>query len=142
MAKLHHILYDIGPNFPEVVDFYEKVIGIEGGVVDMRLLMPEKRDAFNSVVKIITDGNVELHFCNPDYDQPFKSGDAINRMRHHHAFVVDDMEAAKARLRENDIPFDDKGFNMFEGRYQVYFHDPAGNVCEFTTDPDKRDAGM
>jgi catechol 2,3-dioxygenase-like lactoylglutathione lyase family enzyme len=142
MAKLHHVLFHVGPTFNEVVDFYETVIGITGGEVPLKLLRPEEESSFKGEVKIITDGDVELHFCDPDYNDSFKTGDAINRKLHHHAFVVDDIEAAKARLRENDVPFVDKGFNKFHGRHQVYFHDPAGNVCEFLTDPSKRGAGM
>ena len=48
----------------------------------------------------------------------------------HFAFRTDDIEAIKARLTENHIPFDDWGIWSVEGWHQIFLTDPAGNMIE------------
>ena len=48
----------------------------------------------------------------------------------HFAFRTDDIEAIKARLTENNIPFDDWGIWSVEGWHQIFLTDPAGNMIE------------
>ena len=85
----------------------------------------------------ITDGTTELHFGRPDPNLNLRpdtiyTAAGVNPLaRTHFAFVVDDIEKAKERLRKHDVPFLDVGATQIKGRYQVYFHDPAGNVVEF-----------
>jgi catechol 2,3-dioxygenase-like lactoylglutathione lyase family enzyme len=126
---MHHIWYPTD-KFEETAAFYQRVVNITGGDVELDFLdgVPRNR------ARVITDGSVELHFGTPDHNLLFKNGRRINPYLHHHAFRVDDIEAAKARLEEHAIPYDDHGITFIRGRYQLFFHDPAGNIVELTTD--------
>jgi catechol 2,3-dioxygenase-like lactoylglutathione lyase family enzyme len=66
--------------------------------------------------------------------QPYlaaKEGHSVNPLiGGHFAFRTDDIEAIKAQLTANGIPFDDWGIWSVEGWHQIFLTDPAGNMIE------------
>ena len=57
--------------------------------------------------------------------------DAINPLeRGHICFRTDDIEGLKRRLEEQGIPYADYGKWAMAGWYQIFFHDPDGNIIE------------
>ena len=133
MAKLHHI-WLAAQMLDETAEFYRNVVGIEGGPVVMEALPTTPKFGPSH---FMTDGTVELHFGKPDPTLNLRpgsiySGAGINPLaRTHFAFLVDDIEQAKQRLRTHNVPYLDLGSTQIKGRYQLYFYDPAGNVVEF-----------
>lgn len=60
-----------------------------------------------------------------------REGHSVNPLIGGHlAFRTDDIEAIKAQLTENGIPFDDWGIWSVEGWHQIFLTDPAGNMIE------------
>ena len=66
-------------------------------------------------VAFVTDGNIQMHLAERDLDV---------------AFRTDDIEAVKKRLDEKGIRYADYGNWAMNGWYQIFFHDPEGNVIE------------
>jgi catechol 2,3-dioxygenase-like lactoylglutathione lyase family enzyme len=50
----------------------------------------------------------------------------------HFAFITDDLEREKERLRAHGVPFVDREFPNFSWR-SIFFADPDGNTVEFVT---------
>ena len=46
------------------------------------------------------------------------------------AYRTDDLDAFKAHLMENGIPFSDWGETAVVGWQQIFFYDPDGNIIE------------
>lgn len=86
-------------------------------------------------VAFLTDGKAQFHLSDRDLQVGFRRGQMINPLeRGHIAFRTDDIEAVKRRLKEKGIPFADYGAWAMNGWYQIFFHDPAGNVVEVHQD--------
>ena len=79
----------------------------------------------------MTDGTIQMHLAERDLDVAFRTGHAVNPLdRGHIAFRTDDIEAVKKRLDEKGIRYADYGNWAMNGWYQIFFHDPEGNVIE------------
>ena len=72
---------------------------------------------------------MQMHLAEQDLTIANKHNQEINPVEKGHiAFRTDDIEEFKARLREKNIPFSDYGTTFAEEWYQIFFHDPVGNV--------------
>ena len=79
----------------------------------------------------MTDGEVEFHLARRDVDLGFRMKHVINPLdRGHFCFRTDDIEAFKRRLEQKKIPYSDYGTWAMAGWYQIFFHDPDGNIIE------------
>lgn len=75
-----------------------------------------------------TFGTTELHVQARD-NVPAEKGDR------HPAFVIDDVEAWRERLRQQGIAYEDQP-TLF-GRERFFVRDPAGNLIELMTEGDR-----
>ncbi len=88
-------------------------------------------DGYGGNVDFLSDGAVEFHLARRDVDLGFRMKHTINPLdRGHFCFRTDDIEAFKRRLAERKIPYSDYGTWAMAGWYQIFFHDPEGNVIE------------
>ncbi len=62
------------------------------------------------------------------------AGRGIETRGNHTAFAIADMDAAKATLEANEIPYREQ-INA-GGAHQLFFHDPDGNDIEIALYPD------
>ena len=125
---LHHINLATD-NVGRMDSFYREVLGLERESDGLPTL--EKKKGYAGDVAFVTDGAIQHHLAQKDVLAGFNSGQAVNPVSHGHiAYRTDDIEAFKAHLTENNIPFADWGHQAVEGWAQIFFYDPDGNVIE------------
>ena len=129
--EFHHINY-VSKDVDELDDFYRNIL-------QMEFLSPQnfpRTDATDSCgyagkIRFVTEGKMQIHLAEQDLSVAAKHSQHINPVeRGHIAFRTDDIEAFKALLKENDIYFADYGTAFAREWYQIFFHDPVGNVIE------------
>jgi glyoxylase I family protein len=114
-------------------DFYRSVLDLqpEPSLSSAR----NTAQGYAAPVAFVTDGQTQVHLATTDLGVGFRTNHVVNPLeRGHIAFRTDDIEAFKKRLEEKDIPYSDYGQWAMNGRYQIFFHDPAGNVIEVHQD--------
>ena len=129
--EFHHINYTT-KNVDELNDFYKNILQMDS--------IPEQNfprtDATNTSgydgkIKFVTEGSMQMHLAEKDYDLAAKNNRHINPLEKGHiAFRTDDIEAFKKVLEENDIKYADYGTAFAKEWYQLFFYDPEGNVIE------------
>ena len=78
-----------------------------------------------------TEVSMQMHLAERDLDVAARNGRHINPVeRGHIAFRTDDIEGFKQHLRDNGIAFADYGTAFAAEWYQIFFHDPEGNIIE------------
>ncbi len=110
-------------------EFYRSVLGLaaEPTLRDTRVTT----QGYAAEVAFLTDGETQFHLATKDLGVGFRTGKALNPVeRGHIAFRTDDIEAFKKRLEEKGVPYADYGKWAMNGWYQIFFHDPEGNVIE------------
>ena len=125
---LHHI--NLATENVERLDhFYRDVLGLSEETDGLPKL--EKKKGYSGSVAFRTDGAIQMHLAQKDVHAGFNSGQSVNPVsRGHIAYRTDDLEAFKAHLEANGVPFADWGNRAVEGWSQVFFYDPDGNVIE------------
>jgi catechol 2,3-dioxygenase-like lactoylglutathione lyase family enzyme len=126
--KLHHI--NLTTNNVAAMDtFYREVLDMEAE--PSRHAVRDTSRGYSGKVAFVTDGQSELHLAERDLNIGFKMGHTINPLeRGHIAFRTDDIAAFKKRLEARGIPYSDYGAWAMNGWYQIFFHDPDGNIIE------------
>ena len=130
--KLHHVNF-CSNRVAEMDAFYRSVLNLEPepSLQSARVT----QEGYAGKVAFVTDGTTQLHLAERDLDVGFRTGHVINPLeRGHIAFRTDDIEAFKAHLRHQGIPFSDYGAWAMNGWAQIFFHDPEGNVVEVHED--------
>lgn len=126
--KLHHVNL-CSKDVPAMEEFYRSVLGLEPepSLNDARI----KAQGYAADVAFVTDGQTQFHLATKDFGLNFRTRQAVNPVeRGHIAFRTDDIEAFKKRLQEKGIPYADYGKWAMSGWYQIFFHDPEGNIIE------------
>ena len=86
---------------------------------------------YDGKIKFATEGSMQMHLAERDLDVAARNGRHINPVeRGHIAFRTDDIEGFKQHLRDNGIAFADYGTAFAAEWYQIFFHDPEGNIIE------------
>jgi catechol 2,3-dioxygenase-like lactoylglutathione lyase family enzyme len=127
--KLHHLNL-CSKDVPAMEDFYRTILGLdpEPALNGNRVTA---QGGYNAPVAFVTDGTTQMHLATQDLGVGFRTQQPINPLeRGHIAFRTNDIEAFKQRLRDAKIPFADYGKWAMGGWYQIFFHDPDGNVIE------------
>lgn len=89
------------------------------------------QDGYDGQIAFVTDGTMQMHLAQKDFDVAAKNSRHINPVeRGHIAFRTDDIEAFKAHLEERGIPYADYGTTFSQQWYQIFFYDPAGTIIE------------
>ena len=129
--EFHHINY-VSENIEELDMFYQNIM-------QMETISPKKfprttateRTGYDGKIKFVTEGTMQMHLAEQDLTVAHKHNQQINPVEKGHiAFRTDDIEEFKALLREKNIQFSDYGTAFAKEWYQIFFHDPVGNVIE------------
>ena len=125
---LHHI--NLATDKVDEMDaFYRDVMGLDVPEDDVPAL--EKGKGYAGDVAFRSDGDIQMHLAQRDLKAGFRTGHVVNPVeRGHIAFRTDDMEAFKAHLEAQGIPYSDWGYTAVKGWWQIFFYDPDGNVVE------------
>ena len=129
MKIQYHHMNLCSENVQGLSEFYRSVFDL-GSASHQRINVSDD-SGYGGNVDLLTDGAVEFHLARKDVDLGFRMKHAINPLeRGHFCFRTDDIEAFKRRLKEKNIPFSDYGTWAMAGWYQIFFHDPDGNIIE------------
>ena len=129
--EFHHINY-VSEDIEELYVFYQNIM-------QMDAISPKKfprttatdKAGYDGKIKFVTEGTMQMHLAEQDQTIANKHNQEINPVEKGHiAFRTDDIEEFKARLKEKNIPFSDYGTTFAKEWYQIFFHDPVGNVIE------------
>jgi catechol 2,3-dioxygenase-like lactoylglutathione lyase family enzyme len=125
--KFHHVNL-CAENVPRLSDFYRAVFDLDRMPAYQRV---NTAAGYGGTVDFITDGAIEFHLAQKDANLGFRMKQFINPLHHGHiCFRTDDIEGFKRRLEARGIPYSDYGVWAVAGWYQIFFHDPEGNVIE------------
>jgi catechol 2,3-dioxygenase-like lactoylglutathione lyase family enzyme len=129
--KYHHMNL-CTENVARTSEFYQSVFNLSRLQDEEHSLVGEDtEERFDGVVDFLTDGEVEFHITKKDVNLGFEMKHFINPLeRGHFCFRTDDIEGFKKRLEEKEIPYADYGKWALAGWYQIFFHDPDGNIIE------------
>ena len=129
--KYHHMNL-CTENVARTSEFYQSVFNLSRLQDEEHNLVGEDtEDRFDGVVDFLTDGEVEFHITKKDVNLGFEMKHFINPLeRGHFCFRTDDIEGFKKRLEEKGIPYADYSKWALAGWYQIFFHDPDGNIIE------------
>ena len=126
--KLHHInlsTSDVG----YMNNFYQRILGLTEEQEGLPVL--EKKRGYAGDVAFVSDGHIQTHLATRDVEAGFRTGMIVNPVaKGHIAYRCDDIEAFKAHLDENNVPYSDWGERAVAGWHQIFFYDPEGNVIE------------
>lgn len=129
--EFHHINV-VSPNVDGLHDFYTKVLGLDD-IPAENFVRTEETDArgYSGKIRFATDGAMQMHLAEQDFDVAFKHGETINPVeRGHIAFRTDDIQAFMAMLDAKGIAYSDYGTSFSQEWHQVFFQDPAGTIIE------------
>ncbi|CAE6957896.1 COG0346 Lactoylglutathione lyase and related lyases [Vibrio sp. B1FIG11] len=119
---IHHVAI-ICSDYPRSKHFYTEVLGLKVIAENYR----EARDSYKLDLALPDGSQVEL-FSFPDApERPcFPEAQGLR----HLAFLVDDVEQAKAYLESNDVEVEPIRIDEFTGKAFTFFQDPDGLPLE------------
>jgi len=127
--KYHHINL-CTEDVQRLSEFYRSVFDLNR-ISEYQRINTDGSASYAGNVDFLTDGEVEFHLARKDVDLGFRMKHVINPLeRGHFCFRTDDIEGFKRRLEEQGIPYADYGKWAMAGWYQIFFHDPDGNIIE------------
>ena len=129
--KFHHMNL-CSDNLPRLSHFYRTIFDL-GAINDGRTRVNDQSAevGYSGKVDFVGDGTVEFHLAERDLLTGFKMKQFINPMdRGHFCFRTDDIFGFKRRLDELGIRYSDYGIWAVAGWYQIFLHDPDGNIVE------------
>lgn len=129
--KFHHMNL-CSDNLGRLTNFYQTMFNL-GAINDGRTRVNDKsmEVGYNGKVDFVSDGAIEFHLAGRDLLTGFKMKQFINPMHHgHFCFRTDDIIGFKRRLDELGIRYSDYGIWAVAGWYQIFLHDPDGNIVE------------
>lgn len=125
--KFHHMNL-CTEDVPRITTFYQGLFGLQPVHGYVRV---DGGTTYGGNVNFVTDGDVEFHLARRDIELGFRMKHFVNPLdRGHFCFRTDDIEGFKRRLDEKKIPYSDYGVWAIAGWYQIFFHDPDGNIIE------------
>ena len=129
--EFHHINY-VSENIEELDIFYQNIMQMETiPIEEFPRTAGTDKAGYDGKIKFVTEGNMQMHLAEQDLSVARRHNQEINPVEKGHiAFRTDDIEEFKAILRENNIQFSDYGTAFAKEWYQIFFHDPVGNVIE------------
>ncbi len=129
--KFHHLNL-CSDNLGRLSSFYQTIFDL-GAINDGRTRVNDASAevGYNGKVDFVSDGAIEFHLAERDLFTGFKMKQFINPMdRGHFCFRTDDIMGFKRRLDELGIRYSDYGIWAVAGWYQIFLHDPDGNIIE------------
>ena len=129
--EFNHINY-VSKNVDELNAFYKNVLQMDS-IPDRNFPRTEATDqsGFDGKIKFVTEGSMEMHLAEQNFDVAALNGQHINPVEKGHiAFRTDDIVAFKKVLEENGIQYADYGTAFAKQWHQLFFYDPEGNIIE------------
>ena len=129
--EFHHINF-VSKNVDELDAFYKNVLQMDA-IPERNFPRTEATDdaGFAGKIKFVTEGSMEMHLAEQNFDVAALNGRHINPVEKGHiAFRTDDIEAFKKVLEENGIQYADYGTAFAKEWHQLFFYDPVGNIIE------------
>ena len=129
--EFHHINL-VSKNIEELDIFYQDIMQMNA-ISSKKFPRTTATDkaGYDSKIKFVTEGTMQMHLAEKDLTVASKHNQEINPVEKGHiAFRTDNIEEFKALLREKNIRFSDYGTTFAKEWYQIFFHDPIGNVIE------------
>ena len=129
--EFHHINY-VSKNVDELNAFYKNVLQMDS-IPDRNFPRTEATEdsGFDGKIKFVTEGSMEMHLAEQNFDVAAQNGQHINPVEKGHiAFRTDDIAAFKKVLEENGIQYADYGTAFAKEWHQLFFYDPEGNIIE------------
>ena len=128
--KLHHINVVTGDT-SALRDWYQTVLGLTHDTSVNQHRVMDDDAAYTGGVEVVHDGQTQVHVAEQDPTLAHRTGQIVNPLLTGHiAFRTTDIEAFKAHLDAQGIPYSDYG-NAFSGAWrQIFFYDPTGQVIE------------
>jgi catechol 2,3-dioxygenase-like lactoylglutathione lyase family enzyme len=129
--KYHHMNL-CTENVSRLSKFYQSIFGLNRIQDEEHGLTTEETvNRYDGQVEFLTDGEVEFHITKKDNETAFRMKQWINPIKNgHFCFRTNDIEGFKKKLEELNIPYADYGKWALAGWYQIFFHDPDGNIIE------------
>ena len=125
--EFHHINF-VSHDVDGMHDFYTNVLGLDDIPMEQ---FPRNKGGFDGKIKFATEGKMQMHLAERDFDVAFRNDQVINPVHSGHiAFRTDDLGAFLKLLDERGIPYSDYGTTFAKKWHQVFFMDPEGNVIE------------
>ena len=103
--EFHHINF-VSEDVDRLHDFYTRVLGLND-IPQENFVRSEATDThgYNGHIRFATDGAMQMHLAEREFDVAFKNGQVINPVeRGHIAFRTDDLAAFLKILDANNIP--------------------------------------
>ena len=129
--EFHHINF-VSEDVGRLHDFYINTLGLSD-IPITNFPRPEESESrgYSGNIRFATDGKMQMHLAEKNLKIAFKHGEVINPIeRGHVAFRTDDIEAFKSHLNTQGIPYSDYKTAFAKEWYQIFFHDPEGNIIE------------
>jgi catechol 2,3-dioxygenase-like lactoylglutathione lyase family enzyme len=129
--EFHHINY-VSKDVDGLHDFYTNILKMETiAPQNFPRTDATSKAGYDGKIKFATEGSMQMHLAERDLDVAARNDRHINPVeRGHIAFRTDDIEGFKQHLRDHDIAFADYGTTFAAEWYQIFFHDPEGNIIE------------
>lgn len=136
--RLHHVNVT-SDHMKSLSDFYQNALGLGMIASPEMIANPSSgaesgEEAWDDAAKFFEAGDpaeLQIHVTQRQPYLALREGHTVNPLiGGHFAFRTDDIEAIKASLTANNIPFDDWGVWSVKGWYQIFLTDPAGNMIE------------
>ena len=129
--EFHHINF-VSKDVDKLHDFYTNVLQLDNISMENFPRSDETDNSgFSGKIRFATDGSMQMHLAEQDFNVAFKNGQTINPVeRGHIAFRTDNINAFLKILDEKGIPYSDYGTAFAKEWHQVFFQDPVGNIIE------------
>ena len=129
--EFHHINF-VSKDVDKLHDFYTGVLQLDNIPMENFPRSDETgKSGFSGKIRFATEGSMQIHLAEQDFNVAFKNGQTINPVeRGHIAFRTDDINAFLEILEKKGIPYSDYGTAFAKEWHQVFFQDPAGNIIE------------
>ena len=129
--EFHHINI-VSKNVDELNSFYKNILQMDSiSETDFPRTKATESSGYNGKIKFVTEGKVQMHLAERDFDVAKQNNRHINPVeRGHIAFRTDDLEGFIKILEKNKINYADYGTTFSAEWHQIFFYDPEGNIVE------------
>ena len=129
--EFHHINI-VSKNVDELNSFYKNILQMDSiSETDFPRTKATESSGYNGKIKFVTEGKVQMHLAERDFDVAKQNNRHINPVeRGHIAFRTDDLEEFIKILEKNKINYADYGTTFSAEWHQIFFYDPEGNIVE------------